>query len=247
MTDVSMYRHVRNNCKIAGSNDGMETLIDHTLQRQLKDQIKTTEELQQRLAEATSLMEKMSIQIAEPKACQVTNNNIIHNTAIQINILPWDGKNCIGVNASHIIAAFEGNEILQKYIKLSDLELADPKVAPPYVAELFIDLTRRAHADPASRNIYLSPRRSDQVLVHKASGEWEVLPLLQALQELFNGVARKVLDVSRSYEERRELPAEAQNALAIAGMLYDNEPEEYVRRAKGPMVAHLENCRPQQP
>jgi hypothetical protein len=45
--------------------------------------------------------------------------------------------------------------------------------------------------------------------------------------------------------ERRQLPLEAQNALSMAGLLYDDEPEEYVRRAKAPMAAHLVNTAPQ--
>jgi hypothetical protein len=44
--------------------------------------------------------------------------------------------------------------------------------------------------------------------------------------------------------ERRQLPLEAQNALSMAGLLYDDEPEEYARRASRPMMAHLENCQP---
>jgi hypothetical protein len=46
--------------------------------------------------------------------------------------------------------------------------------------------------------------------------------------------------------ERRQLPLEAQNALSMAGLLYDDEPEEYVRRAKAPMAAHLVNTAPTQ-
>jgi hypothetical protein len=121
--------------------------------------------------------------------------------------------------------------------------LTDPEIAPPYVTELLMDLTKRAHATPEARNIYLNPRRADQALVHKNSGQWEVLPLAEATRLLFDGVAATIHRTTMSADERRQLPLEAQNALSIAGMLYDDEPEEYARRAKAPMMAHLENCR----
>jgi hypothetical protein len=71
---------------------------------------------------------------------------------------------------------------------------------------------------------YLNPRRADQVLVHKKSGTWEVLSLAEATRLLFDGV------------ERQRLPLEAQNALSMAGLLYEDEPDEYVKRAKAPMA-----------
>ena len=108
-----------------------------------------------------------------------------------------------------------------------------------------MDLTKRAHANPAARNVYLNPRRADQILVHKKCGTWEVLPLAEATRLLFDGVVQGILAVSRNYEERRQLPLEAQNALSMAGLLYDDEPEEYARRAKVPMAAHLENVAPE--
>jgi hypothetical protein len=50
--------------------------------------------------------------------------------------------------------------------------------------------------------------------------------------------------VTLAYEKRKQLPLEAQNALAMAGLLYDDEPEEYVRRAKATLAAHLTNLAP---
>src|SRR5208282_3207745 len=109
--------------------------------------------------------------------------------------------------------------------------------------ELLMDLTKRAHADPAARNVYLNPRRADQALVHMASGRWEVMPLVEATRLIFDGVAKAMLRVTMSNEDRKRLPLDAQNALAMAGLLYDDEPEEYAKRAKAPMAAHLANCR----
>jgi hypothetical protein len=115
----------------------------------------------------------------------------------------------------------------------------------PYVAELLMDLTKRAHADPTARNVYLNPKRTDQALVHMTSGKWEVMSLQEATRLIFDGVAKAMVRVTLSNEERWQLPIEAQNALAMAGLLYDDEPEEYAKKAKTPMAAHLTNTAPQ--
>ena len=71
------------------------------------------------------------------------------------------------------------------------------------------------------------------------------MPLADATRLLFDGVAETIHKVALSYAEARALPLEAQNALAMAGMLYEEEPEAYVKRAKGQMAAHLTNMVPQ--
>ena len=253
-----MRRHVRQFCKIANSEEGMEKLLDHTLQRQ-------NAELLSRVDKLTALVERMATGQLTPAApavqriaqnvagpaqiynAPVTNNKVKNKTVTQntITINAWDGDRRIGVDLAHIMAAFAGNAKLREYAQLGDHELTDPSIAPPYVTELLMDLTKRAHADPSARNVYLNPRRADQVLVHKKCGAWEVLPLAEATRLIFDGVAQGILAVSRNYEERRQLPLEAQNALSMAGLLYDDEPEEYARRAKAPMSAHLENVAPE--
>ena len=234
----AMYRHIRQSCKIANSDEGMEKLLDHTLQRQ-------NAELLARVDKLTSMVEKMvmgppTIQHAEQvNNAQQVNNAVTNNTVVHIH--PWDGDRRIGVELTHILAAFTDNAKLREYSRMGDHELTDPTIAPPYVTELLMDLTRRAHADPASRNIYLNPRRADQALVHKKNGTWAVLPLTEATRLIFDGVAATIHHTTMTLAERRQLPMEAQNALSMAGLLYDDEPEEYVKRAKAPMSAHLVN------
>ena len=225
----------------------MEKLLDYTLQRQLAKQ-------GAQITKLTTLVEKMSgrlalaapvaQQIAQPiqHAGQVNNGAVTNNTVVNINA--WDGERRIGIDMAHILAAFADNAKLREYSRLGDHELTDPDIAPPYVTELLMDLTKRAHADPAARNIYLNPRRTDQVLVHKKSGTWEVLPLAEATRLLFDGVAETVHRAVMTDIERRQLPLEAQNALSMAGMLYEDEPDEYAKRAKAPMMAHLANIVP---
>ena len=58
------------------------------------------------------------------------------------------------------------------------------------------------------------------------------------------GVVATIHHTTMTAAERRQLPPEAQNALSMAGLLYDDRPNEYVKRAKAPMVAHLVNTAP---
>jgi hypothetical protein len=179
----------------------------------------------------------------------VTNvGSVTHvtNNFAPANIRPWDGSPAdrIAVPLSLMAAAFAESSRLKEYCRLGDDEKTDPKVAPPYVLDILMDLVKRAHADPAARNVYLNPRRADQALVCLKSGRWEVIQLVEATRLLFDGVAVHIRAVTLSDEERRRLPLEAQNALAMADLAYRDEPEEYAKRAKGPMAAHLANTAP---
>lgn len=265
---ASLSRHTRTRCKIANSEEGMDKLMEHTLQRQLREQSSKIDEL-------TALVKQMTagapgapgalvataptsppVAAGAAPAIAVEGQNLIGlmqqaqqitNVHQVVNIAPWDGDRRIAVGIAQIAAAFAENSRLKEYARLGDHELVDPEIAPPYVTELLVDLTKRAHADLSARNVYLNPKRADQALVHMTSGKWEVLPLADATRLMFDGVAQGMQTVSRSLvsaEARRQLPLEAQNALAMAGLLYDDEPDEYVKRAKGPMAAHLVNTAP---
>jgi hypothetical protein len=250
-----MYRHVRQSCKIANSDEGMEKLLDHTLRQQNASLIAKVDRL-------TTLVEQLApgaggaIIKAAPAAAapphppqplappplavaqhahQITNNITIH---------AWDAPTCIQVALPHILAAFADNARLREWASLAYPATHDPHIAPPYVTELLMDLTKRAHSDPAARNVYLNPRRSDQVLVHKKSGAWEVAGLAEATRQIFDGVAATIHHTVLTPAELARLPIEAQNALATAGLLYDEEPDEYARRGKAPMSAHLSNTAP---
>jgi hypothetical protein len=249
-----MYRHVRQFCKIASSEDGMDKLMEHTLQRQIAEQSDRIDRLTALLEQnlTTGAIAPYGTRAAEPSVTVNTGvvntgaitNNVTHNN---ITIVPWDGDRRIAINIRDITAAFAGNARLREYTGYGDYELADHKIASPYVTELLMDLVKRGHATPESRNVYLNPRRADQVLVHLRTGRWEVLPLEDATRLLFDGVAAGIHRVVLSDEERRQLPLEAQNALAIAGMLYEEEPDQYVQLAKAPLTAHLMNTAPETP
>jgi len=241
----SVNRHTRQFCKIAMSDEGMDKLMEHTLQRQLTG-------LEDKLARLTALLEKQLTPADTPQplgVARVENVNqviagSVTNVQQMINIVPWDGERRIDVDVTQMAAAFAENARLKEYASLDDRQRTDPDLAPPYVAELFMDLVKRGHTDPASRNVYLNPRRADQALVHLKCGRWEVVPLQEATRLLFDGVAQTIHQVVLSNEERKQLPMEAQNALSLAGLMYGDGPDEYVKRARAPMSAHLANTAP---
>lgn len=169
---------------------------------------------------------------------------VVNNGTMIVKICPWDGDNRITVDTSHVASAFNENSLLMEYMGFSDSQKVDPAVAPPYVTEFFADMTRRAHSVPEARNIYLNPRRADQVLVCLEGGRWEVRSLTDALRLICDGIAKCIHKISLSAEERSKLPQGAQNALAMVGMLYGDSPTDYVRMIKEPLSAHLSNTAP---
>jgi hypothetical protein len=233
----------------------MAMLMEHTIQKQDTELAAKVDKLAAQMLELTSALKGQltfpATQVnAGPvinniNAGPVTNNNIVAPVVNQtvINITPWDSERRISVDTKQIAAAFAENPRIREYSQMSDYELADPDIAPPYVTEILMDLVKRAHADPAGRNVYLNPQRADQALVLMDSGRWEVVALQEATRLMFDGVAKQMHRLMMTYEELRKLPLEAQNALSLAGLLYEDEPDEYAKRAKGPMAAHLANCR----
>jgi hypothetical protein len=173
----------------------------------------------------------------------ITNNITIQAAASTINITPWDSPDYITVSLADILAAFAENPKLRQYLHMDDFELSDFEKAPPYVIELFIELLLRAHLLEAARNVYLNPSRSDQVMVRMKTGSWDVAPLNDSIEHLFNGIARRLHVITITTEERTKLPYDIQNAISICEMMYKDHPDVYIKLAKEVIVAHLTNCR----
>jgi hypothetical protein len=272
-----MYRHIRQYCKIANSDEGMEKLMDHTLQKQLAKQGRELAEVKSMLQAlvagggAIGMNRQLPIEaaaaaaaVARPVVHQVNNGPVTNNTDARHNVVnnvqhvqqvfnqvqitaPWDSDKRLNIGIKDMVAAFAENAKLREFTKLSEHEMADHEIGGPFVVELFMDLVRRAHADPMVRNVYLNPRRTDQVLVYHDAGGWEVFPLPDSIRLLMDGVSEKIRPVILTPGLCNQLPLEAQNALSIAGMLYEESPAEYARKARGLMSAHLANMAPQVP
>jgi hypothetical protein len=239
----------------------MEKLMDHTLQKQVARVEAQNTQMAAHIAELTKLMKEQVSQIVPIKSvsaagalqCAESGSTIINGPVTQtqihidkVDIHPWDSFRAVSVDVSVIAAAFTENSLLREYVRLPERSLLDPVIAPPYVTELLTDLVKRGHADPAARNIYLNPRRADQVLIQLKVGGWEVRSAQEGIRALLGGIATSIHEVTLSWEKRKQLPLEAQNALAMAGLLYEEEPEAYVERAKGSLIAHLTNMAPAQ-
>jgi hypothetical protein len=160
--------------------------------------------------------------------------------------IPWDGPepSCIVVTTKQIAKAFEENPVLQEYASLHHDEMTDPKRAPDYVVELFIDLIKRGHEASEARNIYLSPNRADQVKIHLRTGAWEVHELSSVSRTLLESIASAMKRTTLRDEERKALPMDAQEALAWAGMHYGASPALYAKAIQKPLAAHLTNLAP---
>jgi hypothetical protein len=231
----------------------MEKLMDHTLQRQVARVEEQNAQMASQIAKLTELLEKQMMPVAARPAdgvSTIVNSSVTQQHVEQkihidkVEIHPWDSSRAVLVDVSDVAAAFAENTRLQEYARLPDHAMVDPEIGPPYVVELFTDLVRRGHADPASRNIYLNPRRADQVLVQLKSGSWEVKTSQDGYRALLDGVAMSVHEITLTYEKRKQLPTGAQNALAMAGLVYDDKPEVIVERAKATLTAHLMNIAP---
>jgi len=173
----------------------------------------------------------------------IVQNNVVQNNIVQNNIviIPWDSDSPITITAEDITAAFADNAKLQDYMQLHDYERTDMKVAPPYVAEMYVDLIRKVHQNPAAQNIYLNPKRSDQVLVYHSTGQWKILCLSDASARLLSGVHDSMGKIVLSADGLAQIPPDTLNAASIARMMYNAEPEEYAKLVKAPLVAHLAN------
>ena len=247
--------------------------MDHTIQRQLVVQTAKVDALQTQVAHITTLIEQIVLAQTSTKntstpqqdspqgaaktttTTKSTTNNVQVNNNTQINILApcglrsFDAEDRLIIPAALIKAAFTENPRLAAYCKLTDEEKTNAEAAAPYVLEALMELVKRAHKDPLSRNVYLNPKRADQVLVFVDSDEvkiWEVRPLLEAVRRIFDTVAGNIHRIIVTDAERAQLPYDIQSSASWIPNLYDDEPDKYVKEAKQPMVAHLTNTRPQQ-
>jgi uncharacterized C2H2 Zn-finger protein len=253
----SMQRHIRESCKNAKAQRNIALAQEEPADTQDRKTEPELTALREEVRELTRLIKAQCNPL--PQAARVKTaaavingasivqniqNNIQTNIQTNITVTPWvDNKDCIKISVEHIKAAFGESETLRDYSRRSDHEMTNPDIAPPCVVELLVDLVKRGHADPAARNVYLSPARADQVLVKLATGQWEVRQADDAIRQLCAGAAAAIHRVVLSFDELRKLPLEAQNALAMAGLVHDDEPAEYASRAKGQIVAHLTNMR----
>jgi hypothetical protein len=259
-----MYRHVRQTCKIANSEEGMEKLLEHTLRRQLAEVQAQVAAQSGQLAELTSLLKSQilaklpNVQLLEanPEAQMpslaintghVQNNMTINTTTVNnttnIILRPWDGRQRLVVPVE-AIQKFAETPKFQEYVTLGYEKQMDQRIAAPYVTSLYVDMVKQGHADPAARNIYLNPQRADQALVYMQDGRWQALPLNEATPLLFDKVGETIRKDVLHLSAPRQIESATQGSLIMAGSMYNENQEAYVKLAKAPMAAHLANLTP---
>lgn len=105
---------------------------------------------------------------------------------------------------------------------------------PGALAALMVGIVRHLHTDPRGRNMYLNPKRADQVLVYIPE-RWEVRPLLEAVGLVFDQVAEELEEA---------LPLAEAPLKGVAQAAHDGfhaKRGEVVRCSRDAMAAHLEN------
>lgn len=105
---------------------------------------------------------------------------------------------------------------------------------PKAVAALLVRIVRQVHTDPQARNIYLNPKRADQVLVYIPE-RWEVRPLLEAVGLVLDHVAEEIENVMQRASPPVRVVAQG------ARIALQARRNEVVRSSRGAMTAHLEN------
>jgi hypothetical protein len=218
-----MYRHIRNSCKAAAAPQLAPPAA--APQPAPPDTAVAIRELAEEIA-------KLKAQLADTSTKPQTPNQ----TAMPM----WSSDKFITISPEMIRAAFAGNSQLIEYVDFSDEEKTDPDASTPYVVAILIELIRRAHAEPSARNIYLNPRRADQVLVCEAEG-WKVLTLMEATRALVESVAGQFRAILMKDHRREELDTSIQNAAHIMLMLYRENPAKYVKESRQMISAHLAN------
>jgi hypothetical protein len=239
----SVNRHIRQSCKVANSEEGMERLFEHTIQRQVaamhaEQNAKIAAQTQQ-IAELTQLVRNQIVPARGGVQRAATINNVTTTNTIIITV-PFTQERAVYIPASMLRAAFTENPKLAEYCGWSDEDKTNAERAVPYVLEALMELTRRAHADPAARNIYLNPRRADQVMVLDEES-WRVLTLVDAIAVIFNSVSDNIRRIMRNREEVATLPLHIQGSASWIPTLYEYEQSEYVEKARASMSAHLQN------
>ncbi len=233
----------------------MEKLFEHTLQQQVAKQSEEIGSLKDQIAELTSLLKNSAV--LSPTGSNnnnttintVNSNNMVNN-GVQlyqtINIAQWGGE--FYISAQMLEMLFAENETLQRFGHIGVEGRTDPEEAAPYVQEALKSLVKQQHRDPQQRNVYLNPKRHDQVLVFEKvheTGEWRVLSLVEAIRSMFDRIARGISRATvLTGTEWQKLSPAVQESAAWITVMYGEQREQHIIKAKGAMAAHLANMIP---
>ncbi len=104
---------------------------------------------------------------------------------------------------------------------------------PKAISDLLVEIIRQVHADPQERNIYLSPERSDQVLVH-VPNRWKPQTLKEAIKFMFEHVLGEISSLPIA-----TLPMGIQQLTTKAKEGFAKQKVAIVQTSQGALSAHL--------
>ena len=257
-TVTSMHRHIRQSCKIANTEEGMDKLFEHTLRRQLAAQDAKIDarmaavqaenaEMKAQLTELTGML-KTQLVIAPARGVVNTVNikGPVHvGPAVNIEIRPFDPGREILIPLELIQEALRESPVLREYVAMGDEARQDRKTAGRYVAGTLMDLIRRAHRDPVQRNIYINRKQANQLMAFRrptpdAHGAWEVITFADGSQRLLAAADRELW---REVRDCNKLGREEHTALCWVHLYYQEDPDGCEGIVKPEMAVHLENIR----
>jgi hypothetical protein len=208
----------------------MEKLFEHTLQRQVAAQTKElaaqantmTEQsnkidaLEGKIAELTALMKGGMVSTINSNNNNNNTNIVVQNTTISIN--PWGGALWISIET--LEGLFVESETLRRYARIGPDKMGAEGTAE-CVQELFVSLLKKVHGDPRERNVYLNPKRSDQVLVFDGVA-LTVLTLAEAVRSIFDRISRRLTQMTSptAGSEWRKMAPEVRDPVASLNIEY---------------------------
>jgi hypothetical protein len=160
----------------------------------------------------------------------IVTNNIIMNSnnttnVVNLTLQPWEHPDQrIVISTTMLEAVFAESERLMEYCNLTDDQKTNADGAVPYVLEALMALVKRAHKDPAARNICLNPKRADQVMVFDEM-LWKVKPLTDAIYDIFDSVTSGIQRIIVTPKQCEQLSHEVQGTASYMRMLYKSSAE----------------------
>ena len=173
-TPQGLSRHLKGSCKIAGSEEGLEKLYEHTLKKQLADQAQQMTQMQAAMQQQTQMVAAMQQQmqamvLATPAQAavpqQVNNGQVAHtiNNAPVITINVFGGEKLGHIGTSQVKA-------------LLDATLQSSQSPLDAATQALIRAATLIYSDPdhpENLTCYIPNKKRDEVMVHGTTG-WEI-------------------------------------------------------------------------
>jgi len=168
-TMPGVSRHIRESCKIAGSEAGMELLYEHTLKKQLDRQADEIVEMKTKYAQLEAQMQQLALpaiqQAVAPAVQQIAGGHIITGPSVHQNIT----VNIFGKEDTKHLNRTSVKEML-------DDILAQAQSPAQAALTAMLKTATLIYSDPArpeNLTCYLPNKKKEDVMVHGEAG-WEI-------------------------------------------------------------------------